>query len=163
MIAGKRVACVEAVCYVSRMDIPQLTPPEVHDVLTRDPSAVYLDVRTEEEFEAGHPAGARNVPVVFFDPATRQPKLNTDFLPIVQRHLSPTTKLMIGCQSGMRSQRACEILADAGYTDVANVRGGFGGARDQTGRVSVPGWRDAGFPVETGKTPGRSYADLKAG
>jgi rhodanese-related sulfurtransferase len=144
------------------MDIPQLTPPEAHEVLTHDPSAVYLDVRSEEEFDAGHPAGARNVPVVFFDPATRQPKLNPDFLATVQRHLPPTTKLVIGCQSGMRSQRACEILADAGYTAVANVRGGFGGTRDQSGRPSVPGWRDAGLPVETGKPPGRTYAELKA-
>ena len=135
------------------MDIPQLTPTEAHDVLERNPGAAYLDVRTEEEFAAGHPAGARNVPVVFFDAATRQPRPNPDFLATVQRSLPPTTKLLVGCQSGGRSQRACELLADAGYTDVTNVQGGFGGARDQTGRVVVPGWRDAGLPVETGRTP----------
>ena len=53
------------------------------------------------------------------------------------------------------------MLAEAGYTDVTNVRGGFGGARDQSGRVVVPGWRDAGLPVETGQTQEASYADLK--
>jgi hypothetical protein len=34
-----------------------------------------------------------------------------------------------------------------GYTDLSNVRGGFGGARDQSGRVTVTGWREAGLPV----------------
>ena len=139
------------------MEIPQLTPTDAHDVLQRNPAAIYLDVRTEAEFEAGHPAGARNVPIVFFDPATRQPKLNPDFLATVRRHLPPATKLVIGCQSGGRSQRACEILADAGYTDVANVSGGFGGAREH----GVRGWRDLGLPVENGSPPGRSHADLK--
>ena len=92
------------------------------------PSAVYLDVRTPEEFDAGHPAGARNVAVFLLDPGTRRPRPNPGFLAVVQRHLPPATRLLVGCQSGMRSQRACELLADAGYTDLANVRGGFGGA-----------------------------------
>ncbi|MGH7864179.1 MAG: rhodanese-like domain-containing protein, partial [Candidatus Binataceae bacterium] len=52
-----------------------------------------------------------------------------------------------GCMSGMRSQRACEILESAGYTDLTNVRGGFGGQRDQSGEVVAPGWRDCGLPV----------------
>src|SRR5262245_42166801 len=127
------------------MDIRQLSPNEAHEALTRDPAAVYLDVRTEQEFEAGHPSGARNVPVVFFDPATRQPRPNPEFVATVERHLARSTKLVVGCQSGGRSQHACELLAGAGYTNLANVRGGFGGARDQIGRA-VPGWRDAGLP-----------------
>jgi len=143
------------------MEIPQTTPPEAHETLQRHPDAVYLDVRTEAEFEAGHPAGARNVPVVFFDEAAGKPVPNPDFLAVVERNLPRTTKLVIGCQAGGRSQHACEILAAAGYRDVANVRGGFGGARDQSGRVVVPGWRDAGLPVEEGQTPGASYGDLR--
>ena len=142
------------------MEIPQTTPADAHATLGQSPGALYLDVRTEEEFAAGHPAGARNVPVVFFDPATRQPRPNPDFLAIVERHVSRTAKLLVGCQSGMRSQRACELLSQAGYTDVSNVQGGFGGARDQTGRI-VPGWREAGLPVETGATAGASYVDLR--
>ncbi len=137
-----------------------MTPNEAHETLARDPAAVYLDVRTEEEFESGHPAGARNVPVVFFDPAARQPRPNPEFVATVRGHLPASTKLLVGCQSGGRSQHACELLADAGYTDLANVHGGFGGARDRIGRA-VPGWRDAGLPVETGQPAGRSYADLK--
>jgi rhodanese-related sulfurtransferase len=133
------------------MDIPQTTPREAYETLTSHPEAVYLDVRTEPEFEAGHPAGARNVPVVFFDPATREPRPNPEFVAAVERALSRTTKLLIGCQAGGRSQHACELLAAAGWRDVTNVRGGFGGVRDQAGRVVIPGWREAGLPVESGR------------
>jgi len=133
------------------MKIRETTPPEAYEALQADSAAVYLDVRTEGEFEAGHPAGARNVPVVFFDPATRQPTPNADFVATVERTIPRTAKLLVGCQSGGRSARACELLARAGFTDLTNVRGGFGGARDQSGRVVVPGWREAGLPVETGR------------
>jgi rhodanese-related sulfurtransferase len=63
---------------------------------------------------------------------------------------------------GGRSQRACELLAQAGWADVANVRGGFGGERDRSGAVVIPGWRDAGLPVETGSPAGAGYAELAA-
>lgn len=137
------------------MSIPQTTPPQAYETLQQHPDAVYLDVRTEGEFEAGHPAGARNIPVLVLDPTTQEPRANPDFVAAVARELPRTTKLIVGCQAGGRSQRACELLAEAGWEDVTNVRGGFGGARDQTGRVVVPGWREAGLPVETGPTPRR--------
>jgi rhodanese-related sulfurtransferase len=144
------------------MDIRQTTPPEAHALLTKRPDAVYLDVRTEEEFAAGHPAGARNVPLVFLDPATRQARPNPDFVAVVEKNFPRATTLVVGCQAGGRSQRACELLAEAGFTDLTNVRGGFGGARDQTGHVAVPGWRDEGLPVELGEIAGARYRDLRA-
>ncbi|MCC6849919.1 MAG: rhodanese-like domain-containing protein [Deltaproteobacteria bacterium] len=130
------------------MEIRQTTPPDAYDTLRRDPNAVYLDVRTPEEFAAGHPEGAINVPVVFFRGGSSTP--NPDFVDAVQRAVARDTPLLVGCQAGGRSQRGAEILAAAGYTDVTNVHGGFGGARDETGRVVTPGWRDAGLPVATG-------------
>lgn len=133
------------------MEIRQTTPTEAYATLTGRPGAVYLDVRTEAEFEAGHPAGARNVPVVFFDPAGGPPRPNPEFAAAVERLVPRTAPLLVGCQAGGRSQRACELLAAAGYADLTNVQGGFGGARDQAGRVVVPGWREAGLPVERGK------------
>jgi rhodanese-related sulfurtransferase len=132
------------------MDIPQTTPPDAWRTLQEQPDAVYLDVRTQGEFDAGHPAGARNVPVLVLDPVTQQPRPNPDFVATVERELPRATKLLVGCQAGGRSQHACELLAAAGWRDVTNVRGGFGGARDQGGRVVVPGWEAAGLPVETG-------------
>ena len=130
------------------MDIRQTTPPDAYETLQRDPTAVYLDVRTQEEFTAGHPAGAINVPVMFFRGGSPSP--NPDFVAHVQRLVPATTPVLVGCQAGGRSQRGAELLLAAGYTDVSNVRGGFGGARDETGRVVIPGWREAGLPVETG-------------
>ena len=137
------------------MDIAQTTPSEAFATLQQHPEAVYLDVRTEGEFEAGHPAGARNIPVLVLDPATREPHPNPDFVATVERTLPRTTKLIVGCQAGGRSQHACELLAQAGWKDLTNVRGGFGGARDHSGRVVVPGWREAGLPVETGADTAR--------
>ena len=131
------------------MDIPQTTPTEASDILQQQSDAIYLDVRTAPEFEAGHPTDARHVPVMFFG-AGGQPRPNPDFVATVETLVLRTTKLLVGCQAGGRSQRACELLRDAGYTDVTNVSGGFGGARDQTGRLVTPGWRDAGLPVESG-------------
>jgi rhodanese-related sulfurtransferase len=156
-----RIPAPPPVCYRPDMDIPQTTPPEAYETLQRDPRAVYLDVRTEDEYAGGHPAGARNVPVFFFDPATGRPRPNPDFLAVVRRNFPPDTKLLVGCQSGMRSQRACELLREEGWSDVTNVQGSYGGSRDAGGNIVVAGWKEAGLPVETGASRGASYADLR--
>src|SRR5262245_11359855 len=127
------------------MEIRQTTPPDAYETLQSDPTAVYLDVRTAEEFAAGHPEGAINVPVIFFRAGSSSP--NPDFVSTVQRLVPTSAAVLVGCQAGGRSQRGAELLVAAGYHDVTNVRGGFGGARDETGRVVIPGWRDAGLPV----------------
>jgi len=144
------------------MPIPQISVAEAHDKLSADARTVYLDVRTDGEFEAGHPAGARNVPVFFFDQARGGAVPNPDFVAVVERNFPRDTPLVVGCQAGMRSQRACEMLVAAGYTDVANVAGGFGGARDASGRIVAPGWMQAGLPVDVGAPAGRTYTDLVA-
>jgi len=57
------------------------------------------------------------------------------------------------------------LLAAAGYTEIVDMRGGFGGERDALGRVSCAGWAEAGLPIATQAEPGKAYADLatKAG
>jgi rhodanese-related sulfurtransferase len=128
------------------MAIKQTEPPQAHEVLKANPDAIYVDVRTEAEFAQGHPTGAINIPVVFIKgPGQMEP--NDDFLTVAEKALPKDKKLVVGCMAGGRSQRACEIMEQAGYSDLTNVRGGFGGARDQSGQVVVPGWRDAGLPV----------------
>jgi len=128
------------------MAIRQIEPPQAHEILSNDPQALYLDVRTEGEFAQGHAEGAINIPVIFIKgPGVSEE--NADFLSVAQKLLPQGKKLVVGCLSGGRSQHACEILEQAGYTDLSNVRGGFGGARDGSGRVIVAGWRDAGLPV----------------
>jgi rhodanese-related sulfurtransferase len=130
------------------MPINQVEPRQAHEILRSNPDAIYLDVRTEPEFAQGHPDGAINVPVVFIK-GPGQMELNGEFVDVVAKTLPREKKLVVGCLAGGRSQRACELLEAAGYADLTNVRGGFGGARDASGQVVVAGWRDAGLPVST--------------
>lgn len=143
------------------MPIQQITPPEAKAALDADPNAIYLDVRTEMEFAFGHPAGAINIPVAFPDPAAGGMRPNPDFLPLVERLLPRDRQILCGCQMGGRSQMAAQMLAQAGYTNVANVQGGFGGVRDMAGRVAVPGWKAAGLPVSSETGDDVSYAGLR--
>jgi rhodanese-related sulfurtransferase len=124
---------------------------------------VYVDVRSTQEYGAGHPAGAVNVPLIEPDPDTGQPVPNPDFLRVMQAHFTPASCLLIGCQVGGRSMRAAQMLTAFGFEHVANVRGGFQGTRDRgTGQVVDPGWTDSGLPVETDSPAGGSYRDLLA-
>jgi rhodanese-related sulfurtransferase len=128
------------------MAIKQVEPPQAHEILMANPNAIYLDVRTEAEFAQGHPTGAINIPVVFIKgPGQMAP--NDEFLAVAEKVLPKDKQLVVGCMMGGRSQRACELLEEVGFQDLTNVRGGFGGARDQSGQVVVTGWRDAGLPV----------------
>ena len=128
------------------MAIKHKKPREAHEHLKKTPKALYLDVRTEGEFAGGHPEGAINIPVVFIKgPGQMTP--NPEFLEIAEQILARDTPLIVGCLSGGRSARACEMLEEAGFEDLVNVLGGFGGQRDQSGAVVVVGWRDEGLPV----------------
>ena len=129
------------------MPIKQVSPAEAHELIRS--GCRYLDVRTEPEFSAGHPATAVNVPVFFRDASSGQMVPNPDFLEVVQRYFPKDMAIVVGCMSGMRSQRACEILEGAGYTDLTNVTGGFGGQRDASGAIIAKGWRDEGLPVSS--------------
>lgn len=135
--------------------IPQVTPAEAAAILERDADAVYLDVRTETEFVAGHPSGAFNVPAFFFDPAHRAVS-NPEFEAVVEANLTRDKTILVGCQSGVRSQHAAHTLQVRGFADVRNVQGGFGGS------PLAPGWHESGLAVETGQPADRGYQGLKA-
>src|SRR6266481_1033039 len=130
------------------MAIKQQLPPEAYETLKQNPDALYLDVRTEGEFAAGHPSGAINIPVMVAK-GPGQMQLNLEFDEVAEKVIPKNKKLVVGCLSGGRSQRACEILEEAGFSDLTNVVGGFGGQRDTSGQVVVKGWRDSGLPVTT--------------
>jgi rhodanese-related sulfurtransferase len=119
--------------------------------------ATYLDVRSIPEFQQGHPPGAVNIPLLHLDPQTGQMRPNPEFLAVVKANFSTDAKLVIGCKMGGRSQHACELLSTAGFGDVANVLGGWGGA-PQMGHT---GWVQAGLPVETTADDSREYDALQ--
>jgi rhodanese-related sulfurtransferase len=142
------------------MAIKQQIPPEAYATLQDNPDALYLDVRTEGEFAAGHAPGAINIPVAV-PKGPGQMQLNLDFIEVAEKVIPRDKKLVVGCMAGGRSQRACEMLEEAGFTDLTNVAGGFGGQRDASGKVVVAGWRDAGLPVTTELGDG-AYAAQRA-
>lgn len=143
--------------------VRQTTPSAAESTLREEPDAIYLDVRSEPEFNAGHPAGAYNIPLLHLDEATGRPEPNAEFERVVVSVLPKAATIIVGCQSGGRSQRAAEILAGLGFAEVSNMQGGFGGARDPSGQVTMAGWQESGLPVETTPRLGRSYPELSAG
>jgi rhodanese-related sulfurtransferase len=93
--------------------------------LVKDDHA-YLDVRTEDEFAAGHVEGATNVPVWVKGAEGFQP--NGAFVNRVEE-LFPdkSAKICVGCLSGKRSEAASSALEAAGYTSLKDMASGFNG------------------------------------
>jgi rhodanese-related sulfurtransferase len=143
------------------MAIHEITPQQAHDILSNDPSAVYIDVRTEREFTNGHPQGAVNIPVALPDP-TRGMVINEDFIRVMEANFSRDKKIVVGCQAGPRSSTAAGLLQQAGFQDVSNMLGGYGGMRDAMGNVKAPGWASLGLPISSDNGDGVSYGSLAA-
>ncbi|MCA9565286.1 MAG: hypothetical protein KC561_17430 [Myxococcales bacterium] len=120
---------------------------------------VYLDVRTEEEFNESHPEGAFNIPVMITDPAVGM-RPNPDFVSVVSAHFDKHAPIVLGCRSGGRSQTAARLLLEAGYTDLTDNRSGFLQGVDPEGRPEA-GWSQAGLPTSSTPQSGRSYPELK--
>jgi len=137
-----------------------MTPVDVAARLDSEDRAVYLDVRSEQEFENGHPEGALNVPIFHFDPVTGQPQPNHQFLAVVLGTIAQDAPVYVGCASGQRSFQAATLMQSAGYEIVVNVDGGFSGKHDPVGTVVQQGWVECGLPTSNGDGDERSYSDL---
>jgi len=84
----------------------------IRGTLDQDPDALLLDVRSPEEFAAGHLEGAVNVP-------HGQVEARLD-------EVGPTSRrVIVYCKSGVRASWAADTLREAGYTHVENL-GGIG-------------------------------------
>lgn len=112
-----------------------VSPAEAHAKMTAE-GFTYVDVRTPEEFAAGHPAGAVNVPV------------GDTFAADVAARFAKDAKIIVGCKSGIRSAKAAQALAAAGFTNVLDQRAGWDGARGSFGEIAEPGWSRVGLPAE---------------
>ncbi len=80
-----------------------------------------IDVRTREEFAAGHIAGSINIPVE--EIAGRLSEIPQD------------QQIVVYCRSGNRSATAARILNDNGYSPVYDLGG-------------IIAWQSAGYPLE---------------
>ena len=141
------------------MTAKRVSPQEADALLTEE-GYVYLDVRSIQEFDAGHPTGAYNVPLLHATPSGMRP--NGDFMSVIQAVFPKDSKLVIGCRSGNRSLRAVEALIAAGFAHVVDQRAGLGGVRNAFGQVEEPGWKAAGFATTTEAHPDRTYEALVA-
>jgi rhodanese-related sulfurtransferase len=92
------------------------------------PGTVLLDVREDDEWQRGHAADARHIPM--------------GEVPARINEIDPQATLYVICKVGGRSQKVAQFLAGNGYEPV-NVSGG------------MLAWASAGRPVVTdGGGPG---------
>ncbi len=138
------------------MTIKSVTPEQAQELIQQ--GSVYVDVRSEQEFEQGHPPGALNVPIAHFGEQGMTP--NPDFLQVMQQAFDKNAPLVIGCKAGGRSRKAAEQLLQVGYGDLSDMSAGWDGSRDAFGRP-LPGWSRRPLPVETGLPEGQRYSDIQ--
>lgn len=90
------------------------------------PELVVLDVRSLEEYQAGHIAGAINVP---FDEVPGG---------LAALDIDPSQPIVTYCRTGARAAVALQALHQAGFTKLGYLEGDF------------PGWAARGLPVAEG-------------
>ena len=121
-LADQSAAPPAAAATAESVKVAQVSPDALLERQAKQDSTVFLlDVRTPEEFAAGHIAGAVNIP---YDQ--------------VAAHLQEIPKdkeVVLYCKSGRRAGLAAESLAANGYTQLAHLEG------------DMQGWAAAGRPV----------------
>lgn len=103
--------------------LTEISPQQAAETVKND-TAVIIDVRTQEEWDAGHIPGAIHIPL-------SEVKGRLDEF---KGYEGKT--LVMQCRSGRRSAKAANILLEAGYEDVSNLTGG------------IKAWGKAKLPVE---------------
>jgi len=93
--------------------VESLDPLEVAQRLAASTPPVLLDVREPDEYAHASIDGARNVPL-------RE-------LPgrLIELGLFKDREVVVYCHHGMRSQRAAQVLTQAGFSRVFNLTGGI--------------------------------------
>ena len=150
---------VATVPATEKMTYETILPDEDRRRLDDETGWVYVDVRSVEEFAAGHPRGAYNIPIASRDPAMGSLVFNPEFLEVLQRTFDTSDNLILDCASGGRSAKACELLAEVGYTVLANMHCGFSGFSHPGG--FEPGWQALGFESGEGNPEGKGYDALR--
>ena len=131
------------------MDIRRIDPEEARRLLDSQEGYTYLDVRTEEEFAAGHVPSAVNIPVVEKNPMGPGLVPNPDFLSQVEQQFDKDMKIITLCLRGTRSMHAATMMMALGYTEVVDMQGGYDAEMDAGGNVVVEGWARRNFPTTT--------------
>ena len=118
--AAKSAEAPKAAASAETKDV---TPAEAEALLKEKKNAVVLDVRTAEEFQAGHIEGAKNVD--FMDDKFAEQLAGMD----------KNTPYVLHCAAGGRSTRALKKMNELGFKSIYHMNGGFNA------------WKEAGKPV----------------
>lgn len=102
---------------------PQVGATEAVQMINRR-DAIVLDVREPSEYAAGHIPRSRHIPVAELSGRLRE----------LEKFKSKP--IVISCQTGMHSAKACGTLRKIGFTEVFALRGG------------IAAWQQAGMPLE---------------
>ena len=101
----------------------KLSPGDFQTMLAKDKTVQLVDVRTPEEYKAGHLEGARLIDYYESDFAAQIAKLDK------------TKPVMVYCAAGGRSGSAASQLSKLGFKNVYDLSGG------------IRAWRSAGKPT----------------
>lgn len=105
--------------------VPNLSTAEAITLINRQ-HALVLDVREDTEFASGHIIDAKHIPLA---------KLPERLSELNKYKDKP---ILVNCQRGMRSAKACEILRKAEFKQIHNLQGG------------LEAWMTAKLPVVKG-------------
>lgn len=86
---------------------------EAKEIIESQENLIILDVRTKEEFDAGHIEGAIQIPVE---------ELKNRVSEIEEYKDEP---LLVYCRSGNRSSKAVDILVDNDFTNIKHMNQGY--------------------------------------
>jgi len=95
----------------------QASPLQATQMINRGRSTAVIDVRTAEEYAAGHLRDAKNIPLA--DLGNRIGELDK----------AKVKTVIVVCQTGARSDKAARLLKSAGFEDIYGLEGGIGPGR----------------------------------
>jgi phage shock protein E len=115
-ISTRSVLTIVALACAAVAHAEELTPRIQQEALLKrmehkDAAMIILDVRTPEEFAAGHIAGAINIPYTHL-PAR-----------ISELPDAGDKDIVLYCATGVRSERAAERMREQGYTRLLHLDG----------------------------------------
>ena len=104
--------------------VKEINVPDTRERLDQNPSAKLIDVREDNEWEAGHASGAIHLGKG-----------------IIERDIEvavpdKSTEIILYCGGGYRSALAADVLQEMGYTNVWSMAGGW------------KAWNESGAPTE---------------
>lgn len=105
--------------------LPRVTEISVTEALDRiSNGAVLIDVREDNEYDAGHASGAEHI---------GRGVIERD---IISKHPDKQGEIILYCGGGFRSALAADNLQKMGYKNVSSLAGGWAA------------WKDAGAPAK---------------